>query len=195
MIALYSGTPGSGKSFHTCDDIYCALRWQGKNVIANFPINLKSIKKQKGIFLYKTNDELNVRFLVDFARQYHKPYKENQTLLVIDEAGIKFNARRWADKDRLDWLNFFSQHRKLGYNIILVAQSDLMLDKQIRSFIEVNHVHRRMASNGKVGALLSPLFTFCDIRYFYGLNLRLGVDFLRYRKNIGNLYDTFMMFE
>lgn len=193
MISLYSGTPGSGKSFHTCEDIYYALRWQGKNVIANFPI--KSIKKQKGLFVYKKNDDLSVRFLVDFAKDHHKPFKENQTLLVIDEAGIKFNARKWADKDRLDWLNFFSQHRKLGYDVILVSQSDLMLDKQIRAFIEVNHVHRRMSSNGKVGKMLSPLFTFCDIRYFYGLNLRLGVDFLRYRKNIGNLYDTFMMFE
>ena len=193
MIALYSGTPGSGKSFHTCEDIYYALRWQKKNVIANFPI--KHINKQKGTFVYKKNDELNVSFLVEFAKSHHKPFSENQTLLVIDEAGIKFNARKWADKDRLDWLNFFSQHRKLGYDVILVSQSDLMLDKQIRAFIEVNHVHRRMSSNGKIGALLSPIFTFCDIRYFYGLNLRLGIDFLRYRKNIGNLYDTYMMFE
>lgn len=193
MIALYSGTPGSGKSFHTCEDIYYALRWQKKNVIANFPI--KQIKKQKGIFVYKKNDELIVSYLVDFAKLHHKPFSENQTLLVIDEAGIKFNARKWADKDRLDWLNFFSQHRKLGYDVILVSQSDLMLDKQIRAFIEVNHVHRRMSSNGKLGVLLSPIFTFCDIRYFYGLGLRLGVDFLRYKKSIGNLYDTYMMFE
>ena len=62
MIALYSGTPGSGKSFHTCEDIYYALRWQKKNVIANFPI--KPIKKQKGRFVYKKNDQLTNIFSI-----------------------------------------------------------------------------------------------------------------------------------
>ena len=33
-------------------------------------------------------------------------------------------------------MTFFSQHRKLGFNIILITQSDRMLDKQIRSLVE-----------------------------------------------------------
>lgn len=192
MISLYSGTPGSGKSFHACEDIYYALRWQKKNVIANFPV--KNIKGQNGKFIYKNNKELTVAYLIEFAKNNHKHNKENQTLIVIDEAGIKFNARLWQDKSRLEWLDFFSQHRKLGYDIILIAQSDLMLDKQIRAFIEVNHHHRRMKSNGKLGYLLSFLFTFCDVKFWYGINLRLGCDFIRYKRKIADLYDTYMMF-
>ena len=191
MIELYSGTPGSGKSFHATERIYYNLRF-GRNVIANFP--LKSIPKQKGIFLYLPNEELTIKALVEFAKNNHKNFKESQTLIVIDEAGIKFNARSWADKDRLNWLNFLSQHRKFGFDVVLISQADIMLDKQIRQFIEIEHNHRRMANNGKIGFLLSPLFTFCDIKTWYGLNLRLGCDFIRYRSRIANYYDSYKLF-
>ena len=195
MINLYSGTPGSGKSFHVCNDIYDYLKFKRKNVIANFPIQTNKIKNIKGRFVYKTNDDLTIDYLLEFNNLYHKRNKENQTLIVIDEAGIKFNSRLWQDKGRLEWLNFFSQHRKFGYEIILISQSDLMLDKQIRTFIEVNHIHRKMANNGKVGLLLSPLCSFVDIKYWYGMNVKLGVDFLHYSKKIADLYDSYMLFD
>lgn len=194
MISLYSGTPGSGKSFHATQRCYDALRWAGANVISNFPINLEKIKKVKGKHIYLKNNDLTVDYLVRFCRENHKPNKESQTLLVIDEAGIKFNSRSWQDKDRLKWLDFFSQHRKLGYEIILISQSDLMLDKQIRSFIEVEHIHRSMRNNGKMGFLLSPLFTFVDIRVWYCMRMKLGVDFIRYSKRIASIYDSYMLF-
>ena len=46
------------------------------------------------------------------------------------------NCRDFGRKDRNAWVTFFSQHRKLGFNIILITQSDRMLDKQIRSLVE-----------------------------------------------------------
>lgn len=194
MIELYSGTPGSGKSFHATLRCYDALRWAGANVISNFPINLEKIKKVKGKHIFLNNHDLTVDYLINFHRLYHKPHKEAQTLLVIDEAGIKFNSRNWQDKDRLKWLDFFSQHRKFGYEIILISQSDLMLDKQIRAFIEVEHIHRSMKRNGKMGFLLSPIFTFADIRVWYCMNMKLGVEFIRYSKRIADIYDSYMLF-
>lgn len=194
MICLYSGTPGSGKSFHATDNIYCSLRY-GRNVIANFPFRTDKMKHCRGKFLYLDNSELTIAKLLKFAKENHKSRKEGQTLLVIDEAGVKFNARCWNDKDRLQWLDFFSQHRKFGFDIILIAQSDIMLDKQMRTFIEIEHNHRKMANNGKMGLLLSPIFTFCDVKFWYGLKIRLGCDFFRYSKRIANLYDSYMLFE
>lgn len=42
MIYLYSGTPGSGKSYHAAADIYYRLKRSKKTnryrVIANFPV-------------------------------------------------------------------------------------------------------------------------------------------------------------
>ena len=42
MIYLYTGTPGSGKSYHVARDIYFFLHY-GRNVIANFDINYDAI--------------------------------------------------------------------------------------------------------------------------------------------------------
>ena len=38
----------------------------------------------------------------------------------------------------------FSQHRKLGYRVILIAQFDRMLDRQIRSVLEYEYIHRKV---------------------------------------------------
>lgn len=194
MIELYSGTPGSGKSFHAVDRIYCVLRI-GKNVIANFPIAFPPHHKQRGDFKYLSNTDLTVSALIQYAREHHKPYKEHQTLIVIDEAGIKFNARNWQDRERLKWLEFFSQHRKFGYDIILISQADIMLDKQIRTFIEIQHIHRKMSNNGWVGLILSPLITFCDVKRWYGIDMSLGCDFIRYKHSIAKIYDSYAMFD
>lgn len=193
MIELYSGTPGSGKSYHACDRIYCLLKSPiHHNIIANFPIIPP--KNINGYFEYCDNENLTIEYLVEFAKKHHTTHKEKQTTIVIDEAGVKFNSRNWRDKDRLKWLDFFSQHRKLGYDIILISQADIMLDKQIRQFIEINHTHRKMAYNGKMGFIMSPLFTFVDVKTWYAMNLKLGCDFIRYSKKIANIYDSFALF-
>ena len=42
MIYMYTGTPGSGKSYHVAKEIYWNLR-HGRNVIANFDINYDAV--------------------------------------------------------------------------------------------------------------------------------------------------------
>lgn len=195
MIELYSGTPGSGKSFHACERIYYTLKLKGHHVIANFPVKMPLGFRQRSDFYFIKNEDLTIDYLIRFAMTKHNARREHETLLVIDEAGIKFNSRKWQDADRLKWLDFFSQHRKFGFDIILISQSDIMLDKQIRSFIEIEVNHRKMVNNGWIGFCLSPVFTFCCIRYWYGIKLRLGCDFLRYSKKIANIYDSFALFD
>lgn len=194
MIELYSGTPGSGKSYHATERIYYALR-AGKNVIANFSFDFSRVKRCRGHFSFLSNADLSVKNLLWYAQEYHTQRKESQTLVVIDEAGVKFNARSWQDADRMSWLDFFSQHRKLGYDVLLVAQSDQMIDKQIRSFIEIEHLHRKLRSSGfLVGIFLSLFATFVDVRFFYGNRMKVGTDFLRYHRKIAALYDSFGTF-
>ena len=195
MLELYSGTPGSGKSYHATERIYYSLLC-GRNIIANFPVTMpKTFRKVKGEFLYLPNEQLTVNALMEFAKKFHKGRKEGQTLIVIDEAGIKFNARSWQDKDRFQWLNFFSQHRKFGFDIILISQADIMLDKQMRTFIEIEHNHRKMKNCGRMGFLLSPIMSFVDVKFWYGIKLRLGMESLRYSKKIANIYDSYALFD
>lgn len=87
MIHLYSGTPGSGKSFHATSKIFYRLRSRG-NVISNYPVNLehcacslfgflaKKIYKgyrphlrKLGQFSYIDNAHLTVDFLKQYAKK------------------------------------------------------------------------------------------------------------------------------
>ena len=134
MIDLYSGTPGSGKSLYATYYLIRQLKI-GRGVIANFDINQDYFKKPVK-FTYKDNSELTVDYLVKYSKENHKPNKEHQTTVIFDEAGVKFNVRDWDVQDRMQWVKFFTLHRKLGFDFILISQYDKMIDKQIRALIE-----------------------------------------------------------
>ena len=78
----------------------------------------------------------------------HKSGKpvEGQFLLVIDECQIMFNSREWNVKNRTEWCIFFQEHRKYGYNIILITQFNRLVDRQIRSLVEFEIVHRDISN-------------------------------------------------
>lgn len=194
MIYLYTGSPGSGKSYHVAVDIYNRLtKHRYKRVIANFQINTSKIKKCKGEFIYKDNSELTVKYLMEYAKKKHKEGIENQTLLVIDEAQIKYNSREWQIKrdERMEWIEFFTQHRKLGYNIILITQFDRMIDRQIRSLVEYEVKHRKI-NNFKIGRIF-PVTTFACITYWYGVNEKIDVEFLFYKRKYSRIYDSYSL--
>ena len=196
MIYLYSGTPGSGKSLHVARDMYNRLNYNRKypNVIANFPINLKMIKNKKANFIYKDNPELTVEFLVNYAIQNHKMGIENQTLVVVDECQVIWNSRDWQKGvNRMKWIKFFTQHRKLGYNFICIAQNDRMVDRQIRALFEYEVKHRKI-NNFKIGKLL-PFPAFIAVTYWYGVNEKIDFEFFTYRKKWGGFYDSYGAFE
>lgn len=200
MIYLYTGTPGSGKSLHAARDIVNRLH-RGGTLIANFPIKLEAIKKKiKGNFIYKDNSEMTVNFLVDYAYKNHVIGKENQSLVIIDEAQIIFNCREFGQKDRLQWVKFFTQHRKLGYNIILCTQVDRMIDRQIRGLVEYEIKHRKINNYGVMGILCSLTFQtyFIAIEYWYGMkgpDSKLSVSFFRFQKKYQEIYNSYQLFD
>lgn len=197
MVTLYTGTPGSGKSLHLISLILRVLGW-GRDVICNFPITFTEKERQKGYdkrFFYKTNEEITVNFLLEHAidRDYFEKKKESQCLVIIDESGGRFNSRDYGNKDRSQWIDFFSQHRKAGFDFILVAQQDRMIDRQIRGFVETEKVHRKINNFGPFQVLPFPVFV-C-IEYWYVAKQRVGSEFFLYRKRIAERYDSFKMFD
>lgn len=199
MIDLYSGTPGSGKSLHTASYVYWRLK-TGNPVIANFEIATDKISKKPLPFHYWPNWELDPKKLIEFSYQYFegKPVKEDKITLIIDECQLIFNAREWNKKGRDEWLSFFTQHRKYGYHVILIAQFDQMIDKQIRSVIEYEYVHRKVSNFGIQGKLLSLFFggrTFVAVKVWYPLNQKVGSEFFHARKRLFRLYDTYSHFK
>lgn len=100
--------------------------------------------------------------LYSFALQFHKcdgdgNIIEHQTLLVLDECQILFNSRCWAKKDRLDWIEFFREHRKYGYDVYLISQDDKVIDKQMHDIMEIKVEHRNVKNYKTFGKLLAFL--------------------------------------
>lgn len=197
MIMLYSGTPGSGKSLDVARVIMSRLN-AGRPVVANFQINMSLIKSRgREKFFYLPNEALTPEKLIGLSQTVPFKRREGAILLVIDEAQLVFNAREWDKKGRKDWLSFFSQHRKYFYDVILVAQFDRMLDRQIRSLIEYEHIHRKVGNFGKIGKVFS-LFAmgklFVSVRIWYPLKEKVDSEFFAFRRKLGRLYDTYADF-
>lgn len=200
MITLYSGNTGSGKTLHAMRDV---VIWDKRDlpILLNFEINLQYVKNKDRVFIVD-NNELTPQFLEQFARDYWScdggPVKESQILLVIDECQLIFNTRSWAKNFKAGWGGFFSQHRKMGYQIILITQNDEFLDKQIRTLIEYEYKHRKVSNGGPFGVFLSVLF---GSRFLYkkewyavrsmGKGAALGWKFLPIYGRCYKLYDTF----
>lgn len=189
LIYLYSGTPGSGKSYHAVADIYYRLKKKKgfTSVIANFPLNTNSDN-----FHYWDVEDMTITNFIGYAKEHHKMGIEGQTLIVIDEAQIIFNSRSWQSdgNGRLDWIKFFSQHRKLGFNFILIAQFDRMIDRQIRCLVEYEVAHMKMNNYFRI----VPITVFLAVTRWYGQKMKISHEVIIYRRRIADLYDTFRMF-
>lgn len=201
MITLYSGTPGSGKSLHLASRLVHKMEYSKRPVIGNFQCDFSHIKRKKGNYTYIDNCDLTPARLIGFSIEYQEEIgrrpKEGEILLVIDECQILFNSRDWGQKNRAEWCSFFTQHRKLGYEIVLIAQFDRMLDRQIRSLIEYEWIHRKVSNFGIQGKLTSLLFggkLFVAVKVWYPLKEKVGSEFFIAHKKFYQIYDTFTLF-
>lgn len=198
MIRLFSGTPGSGKSYHAVKECVQQLR-HGRGLITNFPLAVDKVKRKKAHYEYLDNAKLNPRNLIIFSKKYNRRYHENETLIVIDEAQLVFNSRTSMQYDRMEWISFFSQHRKLGFEIILIAQNARMIDRQIRDLIEDDVVHRKLNNYGLFGFVIGLFFLNKSIFYccdrWCGTRTKVGGQWIIYNKDVANIYDTYKLFD
>lgn len=198
MIALYSGTPGSGKSLHQAADVYRRLS-RGETVVTNYPVNIATMgRKCKGALIVLDNAELTPSRLVTISRLYWhgKRPREGAIAVYIDEAQLIFNSRdAWRTAERQAWVRFFTEHRKLGFDVYLIAQFDRMLDRQIRAVIEYEWIHRKVTSYGWRGWLVAPLTgQFLAVQVWYPMGLTIGSQRIRKKSKYLDLYDTYKIF-
>lgn len=137
-VYVYSGVPGSSKTYHVVRQIV-----KRRNpTITN--IGLKDCKNVSCVPLSAINPEM----LMAYAERYFSDhrFKEDTIWLVLDECQLLFNSRTWSDASRSSWLAFLSQSRKYGYKVIMIAQSIDMIDKQFRALVEYDCTHRSAGS-------------------------------------------------
>lgn len=120
MIESFTGLPGSGKTLHAVRRLLQA-KASGRPAYANFHS--------------RSNDWEYVLF--DDIR-----YIDNG-LVVLDEAHMMFSSRNWSATTQAQ-LGLFQQHRKLGIDLIWIAQSANRVDVALRELTAFEHRHRRM---------------------------------------------------
>lgn len=199
MILLYSGLPGSGKSLHQAVDICRFLHRKDTMLITNYPLNLTKQKRVYTDYRYIDNATLSPGLLVRLSIEHFNggSPKEGKIRLYLDEAQLLFGSRDWQRSGRSDWLAFFTQHRKLGYDIYLIAQANHMLDKQLRSLVEYEVIHRKVGRFGWAGTVLSFLAggrLHVAIWTWLGLKQRIRTDFFRASRKYTAIYNTLETF-
>ena len=210
-VYFFSGKPGSGKSLHAAkmiDEWIC----KGRNVITNFPINedfwakRRAKGKKTGMVFSSSNDDFlqnGVKGLVGYAKQFHKTNDdgkmiEKQTLVILDECQTMFNSRSWNAKGRSDWIILFSQHRKFGFEFLLISQHKDFVDKQIRCQFQYDYDHRNLKNFKTLGFILSLLFGgnfFVIVVKSMDIGKKDHTEFCGARKKYYKLYDSYRIFD
>lgn len=210
MILAYTGTPGSGKSYHAVYDIWKRVQL-GFPVVTNIPLEIpwkrsllrKNEEKRKETYVFKETFDITPKFLEQFSERIRvqhgwKRVPEEYITLVIDEAQLVFNCRDWQVAGRAEWLRFFQLHRKLGYKIILITQIAKMLDSQLRGLMEYEIIHRKASNFGLKGMFLSVLFMtptlILAVRVWAVMRERIDAQVFRYSRRIARMYDTARIF-
>jgi len=202
VITVYTGGVGSGKSYHALLEglkrVYCI---PSKYVVANFPMKLSRNlrKRRREIERWIYMEEIDVDKLIRIAVEKNAIGKESKILLIIDEAGLFFNSRDWMIKsqERKEWIKFFSQSRKIGYDVILVTQESRMIDRQIRSMAdqEVKHIRAGSIWYFKILELLFMTKVFITVLYFNRTRLAGIPSIILMLKWIARRYDTMKLFD
>lgn len=195
MICIYEGAVGSGKSYHALlEGLKKCSSWRKNRwVVANFPLK-REFCKNKEIERWQFWDVITPEKLILFSIEKGFAGHEGSCLLIIDEAGILFNSRDWMVKadERKKWISFFSQSRKFGYDVILVAQSDRMIDRQIRDLSEYIVRHFNMRQYWFLAWV--PFRLHCAVWRWYGTKIKGTIDPFIVRKSVYKKYDTMRIF-
>lgn len=213
MITLFSGNPGSGKSLCVAKEVLHNIRVLKRNVIClNMSINPDYVRrpgKNDALLMCCPTYSYIVTpaSLYDYALKYHELGKENQTLLVFDEvqlllASSKVKSMKNTFPEYLpNWLDFFSQHRHLGYEIYVVTQYDRMIHPDIRYFIEYENIHRKFRNASDFAfflAILFKIFTgkelFIQIRKWKPNREKIGSKVFSWSRRLNGLYDSYKKF-
>lgn len=115
---------------------------------------------------------------------------ESRGLMVLDEAHNWMNARSWSSGDRKEIVTFFTQHRKLGWDVELIAQDAEMIDKQVRVLAEYIAYGRNMKKAKWGGVRIFPFNLFLVVVCWHA-SQRVVVErkLFRLRKWVAALYD------
>jgi zona occludens toxin (predicted ATPase) len=197
MIELYEGRLGGGKTYSACVRMVDQVA-RGGLIATNIEIiwdkfseyieNKFNVVPERDQFISLQDEQIGL-----FHRFTPSGTAELPVLVVIDEAHLTFNARDFAQTDKLyrETLTFLTQSRKVNTDIIFIAQSVLNMDKQFMRLVQFIWRFRDLAKWKIPGlGIPYPLKQILAVQFDYDGKTVLQRSFIQKDKRIFGLYNT-----
>jgi zona occludens toxin (predicted ATPase) len=197
MIELYEGRLGGGKTYSACVRMVDQVA-RGGLIATNIEIvwdkfseyiqNKFNVVPERDQFISLQDEQIGL-----FHRFTPSGTAELPVLVVIDEAHLTFNARDFAQTDKLyrETLTFLTQSRKVNTDIIFIAQSVLNMDKQFMRLVQFIWRFRDLAKWKIPGlGIPYPLKQILAVQFDYDGKTVLQRSFVQKDKRIFGLYNT-----
>lgn len=155
---LFTGKRGEGKTKSAVRMIRDYLR-EGRIVATNLDINLEAMLPAfSDAVAYRLPDHPSPEDLEALPLGNPNPLDEKRNgLLVLDEVSTFLNSREWQKGDRAGFISWLAQSRKLGWDLVLIAQHPRMIDAQIRDSLFELHANCRRLDKMAV-PMVSPVW-------------------------------------
>jgi len=132
MIELYTGLPGSGKTYALTRRCMDALD-RGYTVYANFDLKHGRAQKEGRLVRWHDLDEI---------------YRVTNGIIAMDEAHVYMNSRKW-DALPEEMQVRLQQHRKDALHIWGTAQSHKRLDTVYRELVQRWYMCKKLFGSGE----------------------------------------------
>ena len=133
-MAVYAvqGKLGTGKS-KFCVWMAQQAILQGRRVAGNLDINQHLLTPSKPAGYIRIPDKPTAFDLDSVGHGNPGSYDETMNgVLILDELGTWLNSRSFQDKERAHLLDWLIHARKKGWDVYLIVQDVMMIDKQVR---------------------------------------------------------------
>ena len=141
----------------------------------------------------QTLEQLATPHYLELCEGWCARRRERKILIVLDEAQLYLNTRNW--RENFPWLQLFTQHRKMGLDLILLAHHISWLDNMVVTLISfiarAVNLHEEIRLPGTPVRFPFPFFILISKPRLGG---RPHFMFRPLRKKIASLYDSYEIF-
>jgi hypothetical protein len=133
-MAVYAvqGKLGTGKT-KFCVWMAKQAMFYGRRVAGNLDIKLEKLSPRKPGRYVRIPDKPTAFDLDAIGHGNPNSYDESRNgVLILDELGTWLNSRSFQDKNRVELLDWLIHARKKGWDVYLIVQDVVMIDKQVR---------------------------------------------------------------
>lgn len=192
-ISLYTGRPGSGKTYGVVANIIIPGLEQGRRVVTNVPL------KESVIYEAFPDAEIEFVSLKDVPFSYFD-FDSNPglagSLVVLDEIW-----RRWPNGKRQDQIpeierEFFAEHRHAvgadgnSTEIVLVCQSLQQISPFIKELIDTTFISSKLDKVGRKGSYRIDVYSGPQVTTRPDRNMLVTQNYGNYSKDVWRFYTS-----